>query len=125
MPQNADLEFNENYNLPREAVIARSEDTVSVRLFVSEDCSFFDGHFPEFKLMPAVGQFGIVSHLAVKYFGIPSSVSKIKRLKFSMPVRPNSTLKIDLECNRSRNEVSFLISDASDAEIVYSSGKFA
>ncbi len=125
MAQNAELEFNENYNLPRETVIAQREDSVSVSLFVSKDCSFFDGHFPEFKLMPAVGQFGIVSHLAVKYFGLPNSVSKIKRMKFSMPVRPDSTLKIDMECNRSRNEVSFLISDVSNAEIVYSSGKFA
>ncbi|MCR5764077.1 MAG: hydroxymyristoyl-ACP dehydratase [Treponema sp.] len=119
------FEFNENYNLPSETVISQSEGSVSVSLFVSSECNFFDGHFPEFKILPAVGQFGIVSHLALKYFGFPENVSKIKRMKFSMPILPDSKLKIDLDFNKEKKEVSFLISDADDSEIAYSSGKFS
>ncbi|MBR1912326.1 MAG: hydroxymyristoyl-ACP dehydratase [Treponema sp.] len=115
----------ETCNVPPETVVFRDEDSVSVHIFVPRDCAFFDGHFPEFKLMPAVGQFGIVVALAGKYFGLPKSVSRIKRMKFSLPVFPDTMLRIDMECDRNKMEVSFLIADAHDGEKVYSSGKFA
>lgn len=117
--------FNKNYNLPCETLISHAEDKVCVSLFVPAECSFFDGHFPEFKLLPAVGQFAIVSHLASKYLGLAENVSKIKRMKFSAPVTPDTTVKIELEADRKRKEVSFLITDADDSAVVYSSGKFA
>lgn len=117
-------DFNPNYNLDCETVLSRSETAVSLTLFVSQKCSFFDGHFPEFKLLPAVGQFALLSHLAEKYFGIAGDVSRIRRMKFSLPILPDSLIRIDLEFIESRNEVSFVICDAEDSGKVYSSGKF-
>ena len=120
-----DMAFNPRYSLPGEEVISRSEDSVSVRLSIPSECSFFDGHFPEFKLLPAVGQFGIVTHLAQKYFGAGDFVSSIKRMKFSLPILPDSSVQVDLSYNRAKKEVSFSISDAADSLRLYASGKFA
>ena len=120
-----EMDFNSNYCLENETILANNGDSVSLKLFVSSDCSFFDGHFPEFKLMPAVGQFAVVTHLASKYFGLQDGVSKIKRMKFSMPVVPDSYIKIDLSCDTDKKEVSFLISDLQDSDKIYSSGKYS
>ena len=86
---------------------------------------FFDGHFPEFKLLPAVAQFEIITRFSKKYFKTQRYIPNIKRIKFSNPILPDSKLRLDLEYKTEKGVVSFNMADADNAEHVYSSGSFA
>ena len=49
------------HSIDNEIVVDRSNASVTLELFIGKESDFFDGHFPQFKLIPAVGQFELVS----------------------------------------------------------------
>lgn len=104
-----------------EKVIERSETRVVLEVFIQDDCDYFDGHFPSFKLLPAVAEFTLVEKYARKYFGVSAFVSSIPRMKFSSPLLPNTTVLFSLAYN-SDKKISFDISDSAHKKI--SSGSF-
>lgn len=106
------------------SVFSRSEDSVDFEVLVSSESDFFDGHFPDFKLLPAVGQFEVVSRFAGEFFGVGRSVPSIKRMKFSAPVLPDSRVRIKLDYNRQKNSIAFRLMSAEDESRVFSSGTF-
>lgn len=112
------------HSIDNEIVVDRSNASVTLELFIGKESDFFDGHFPQFKLIPAVGQFELISRFSKKYFGVSRSVSSIKRMKFSLPILPDSKLLMKLEHDSIKNLISFKMWSSSDEARVYSSGIF-
>lgn len=112
------------HSIDNEIVVDRSNASVTLELFIGKESDFFDGHFPQFKLIPAVGQFELISRFSKKYFGVSRSVSSIKRMKFSSPILPDSKLLMKLEHDSIKNLISFKMWSSSDESRVYSSGTF-
>lgn len=113
------------HDIKDEKILSQEENKISLEFTIPETSDFFDGHFPEFKLLPAVAQFEIITRFSRKYFKTQRYVPSIKRIKFSAPVRPNSKIQLDLTNNLSKGTVSFNMADFSDASHVYSSGSFS
>lgn len=113
------------HDVKDEKVIDKSENKVALEFVIPETSDFFDGHFPEFHLLPAVAQFEIITRFSRKYFGTQRYVPTIKRIKFSNPILPNSKLRLDLEYKTEKGSVTFNMANADDAGHVYSSGSFA
>lgn len=111
-----------SHNIENEEILTKEEDSVSLKMFVPSSSDFFDGHFPEFKLLPAVAQVEIVTRFANKYFGTKRSVSKIKRFKFTAPLLPETTIQLDLSIKREKNLVSFTIFEFGKPDNLYSTG---
>lgn len=103
-------------------IIQRDENSVVFDSFISTDCDYFDGHFPSFKLLPAVAEFTLAAEAAQQYFAVPAFVSAIKRMKFSAPLLPNTTARFSLK--RTGEKISFTIADSADEKKVFSSGTF-
>jgi 3-hydroxymyristoyl/3-hydroxydecanoyl-(acyl carrier protein) dehydratase len=112
------------HKIENEEILTRTGDCVELRFCIPASSDFFDGHFPEFKLLPAVAQFECVTRFAKKYLGTQRCVPSIHRIKFSAPVRPDTTVLLKLELNRERSTVSYSLWDAAKSERVYSSGSF-
>ena len=112
------------HGIENEKVLARGENSVSLEFAVPASCDFFDGHFPQFKLLPAVGQFEIITRFATKYLGVSRFVQKIKRVKFSSPILPNTIACLELDFDQNKQIVSFIMKSA-DGGRVFSSGTFA
>ena len=110
--------------IENEKVLSRGENSVSLEFTVPASCDFFDGHFPQFKLLPAVGQFEIITRFSTKYLDVSRFVQKIKRVKFSSPILPDTTAMLDLSFDETRQIVSFAMKSADDGRI-FSSGTFA
>lgn len=106
-------------------VLHKSEDQVELELVIPEGSDFFDGHFPQFKLLPAVGQFEIVTRLARSYFGLGKGITHIRRMKFASPIFPGSILRLKMELNKGKKAVTFEISDANEQGKLYSTGIFS
>jgi 3-hydroxymyristoyl/3-hydroxydecanoyl-(acyl carrier protein) dehydratase len=82
---------------------------------------YFNGHFPEFPILPAVAQFEMVVRFANRYLGIGLNVKGAKRLKFTSPVLPEAPLRMELQ--KTGNTIAFTIKSP-DGEKVHSSGNF-
>lgn len=112
------------HDIKDEQIVAQEEDKITLEFVIPGTSDFFDGHFPEYKLLPAVAQFEVVTRFSRKYFKTQRYVPSIKRIKFSAPIRPETKVRLNLSKNTAKGTVSFEISDANVEGKVYSSGTF-
>lgn len=112
------------HDITNEQIISKEDDKISLEFVIPVTSDFFDGHFPEYKLLPAVAQFEVVTRFSRKYFGTQRFVPSIKRIKFSAPIRPDTKIHLDLTRNVAKGTVTFNMQDANVEGKVYSSGTF-
>lgn len=113
------------HSIVDEKIISQEENKITLEFVIPEASDFFDGHFPEFKLLPAVAQFEVITRFAKKYFGTQRFVPAIRRIKFSAPIRPDTKIKLDLVHNSEKQSISFTMADAEVEGKTYSSGSFS
>lgn len=115
------------HGIPAETVLSRRENDknleVELEVLIPSTSDYFDGHFPDFKLLPAVAQIDLVAHFARRYFGTELSTPDIKRFKFSDKILPDSTVVFKLKFDGEKNKVSFEISDFTGSK-TYSTGNY-
>ena len=112
------------HDIVNEEVVSKEENQISLEFVIPASSDFFDGHFPEYKLLPAVAQFEVVTRFSRKYFGTQRWVPSIKRIKFSAPIRPDTKIHLELTYKAEKQSVTFNLSDANVEGKVYSSGTF-
>lgn len=118
------MKFND-HDIRDEKVVSREENSIALEFVIPVTSDFFDGHFPEYKLLPAVAQFEIITRFSRKYFGTQRYVPNIKRIKFSAPIRPDTKIHLELTYKKDKATVTFNMADAQVEGKVYSSGSFA
>ena len=118
------MNFND-HDIRDEQVISRDENAVVLEFVIPGTSDFFDGHFPQYKLLPAVAQFEIITRFSRKYFGTQRYVPNIKRIKFSAPIKPGTKIHLELTFKKEKGTVTFNMADANVEGKVYSSGSFA
>lgn len=118
------MKFND-HDIRDEKVVNREENSIALEFVIPVTSDFFDGHFPEYKLLPAVAQFEIITRFSRKYFGTQRYVPNIKRIKFSAPIRPDTKIHLELTYKKDKATVTFNMADAQVEGKVYSSGSFA
>lgn len=118
------MNFND-HDIRNEDVISKEENAVVLEFVIPATCDFFDGHFPQYKLLPAVAQFEIITRFSRKYFGTQRYVPNIKRIKFSAPIKPDTKIHLELTYKKEKGSVTFNMADANVEGKVYSSGSFA
>lgn len=112
------------HDIVDEQIVAKEDGKISLEFVIPVTSDFFDGHFPEYKLLPAVAQFEVVTRFSRKYFGTQRYVPNIKRIKFSAPIRPDTKVHLDLTYKSDKRLVQFNLADADIEGKVYSSGSF-
>ena len=93
------------HDIVDEKIITQEQDKITLEFVIPGTSDFFDGHFPEYKLLPAVAQFEIITRFSKKYFGTQRWVPSIKRIKFSAPIRPETTIKLDLQYKKEKSSL--------------------
>ena len=114
-----------DHDIRNEEIISKEENAVVLEFVIPATCDFFDGHFPQYKLLPAVAQFEVITRFSRKYFGTQRYVPNIKRIKFSAPIKPDTKIHLELTYKQDKGSVTFNMSDANVEGKVYSSGSFA
>jgi acyl-CoA synthetase (AMP-forming)/AMP-acid ligase II len=102
-------------------VIEKTENSVTLEFLIPGTSPYFDGHFPEFSLLPAVAQVELILRFASEYFGTGVNISGMKRIKFTNFIRPNTHLVLWLE--KSEKNISFKMYSP-EGNMIYSSGSF-
>ncbi|WP_417789741.1 hypothetical protein [Terasakiella pusilla] len=111
--------WEESKILPDVTAVRESEGVVEIDLVCPADLMQFQGHFPEQKIMPGVGQLDWVAHFADKHFSHGLSVVEVSQLKYRDLMLPDVavTLKMSFEAAKQRVRFSYEGEDK-----VYSSG---
>ena len=118
------MNFND-HDIKNEEIITRDETSIVLEFLIPASSDFYDGHFPQYKLLPAVAQFEVITRFSRKYFGTQRYVPNIKRIKFSAPIKPGTKIHLDLTFKKEKSTVTFNMADANVEGKVYSSGSFA
>lgn len=118
------MNFND-HDIKDEVVVSKEENSVVLEFVIPASSDFFDGHFPQYKLLPAVAQFEVITRFSRKYFGTQRYVPNIKRIKFSAPIKPDTKIHLELTYKKEKGSVTFNMADACVEGKVYSSGSFA
>lgn len=107
-----------------EEEILKENQHVILKLNITEESDFFDGHFPQFKLLPAVAQFEVITRLSGVYFGTKRIVPDIRRIKFSSPILPGAEVLLEMKFNAEKSTLTYTMSDFTLQKLVYSTGTF-
>ncbi|MDR1932588.1 MAG: hydroxymyristoyl-ACP dehydratase [Spirochaetales bacterium] len=107
--------------MPAEKVLEKTGTSVTLEIVIPPGSEYFDGHFPEFKLLPGVAQLELVVRLASRYLGTGIYVPSAKRVKFSAAIRPGAALRLELSYTVEKHALAFKIASSNGA-IVYSAG---
>jgi len=95
-----------NDNFPRVLTAAVDGPKVCFGMDISQDLSWFRGHFPDMPILPGVVQLHWAVIVARAVFEFPDSPLEIKRLKFKNVVIPPRALELSVSRHVS-NEVQF------------------
>ena len=106
----------------------REPGVLTAKLLFPTTSGYYDGHFPEFKLLPAVAQVDMALRLARNFLDAPKALLKIHRTKFAGPILPEVPVILNVKYDAEAAKVSFnytLVPDAeNDVPKVLSNGSF-
>ncbi len=74
---------------------------------IPENLGWFEGHFPNFPVVPAVVQVQWVMDAARELLGKAVVLERIEALKFKEPLRPGQVLRLRVELSASRDVLEF------------------
>jgi len=83
------------------------EKRIIMDLLFPKNSDFFDGHFPQFQLLPAVAQVDTVIKISNKYLNSPMNLKKISKMKFMAPIRPDIQMQLHIHYSEKENAINF------------------
>ena len=101
----------------------REPGVFTAKLVFPATSEYYDGHFPEFKLLPAVAQVDLVLRLARNFLEVPKMLSKIHRTKFANPIMPENPVELKITYDADAAKVTFGYTSV-QGDKKYSSGSF-
>ncbi len=73
----------------------------------AKDCPYFDGHFPELAILPAVAQLYVAERIAKSEFKVLGVFKALHQVKFKVLIQPDSKVRLNLEYNLISGVLSF------------------
>jgi acyl-CoA synthetase (AMP-forming)/AMP-acid ligase II/3-hydroxymyristoyl/3-hydroxydecanoyl-(acyl carrier protein) dehydratase len=86
---------------------ARGDHVARLQLRLDADIAWFDGHFPDFPVLPGVAQIDWAVHFARLHFGIDAPITRMSGLKFQHLLRPCTSPCLDLTWRPGKRELEF------------------
>ena len=99
----------------------REPGVLTAKLMFPATSDYYDGHFPEFKLLPAVVQVDMVLRLARNFLDVPKELSKMNRTRFVSPILPDVPVVVKITYDADAGKVTFAFTSV-DGETSYSNG---
>ncbi|MCD7878795.1 MAG: AMP-binding protein, partial [Candidatus Gastranaerophilales bacterium] len=93
------------------------ENEAVYKLFFFRQCNFFEGHFPNFPIVPGVAQLYLAGEFAKYAWGNNCSGGQLKKIKFTNIIEPDNIIYLNL-----KNNENFVNYKYYDEYKIYSSG---
>ncbi|MFT5703577.1 MAG: 3-hydroxymyristoyl/3-hydroxydecanoyl-(acyl carrier protein) dehydratase [Rickettsiales bacterium] len=99
------------------------EGKIELILSFPKNAIYFQGHFPQIKILPGFAQVHFAMHFAQKYWLLKSDLSNIKKLRFTKIITPNTDISLVLE-NHLPKKITFkYLTGNIGGDISHSSGE--
>lgn len=82
-------------------------NAATIEMVIPATSDFYNGHFEEFKLLPAVVQVNFVMKFANKYLNVPKTLQKIQRTKFTSPIFPDTPVTLEISYDEAKKRIAF------------------
>jgi 3-hydroxymyristoyl/3-hydroxydecanoyl-(acyl carrier protein) dehydratase len=100
--------------------LSKMHNEFLVDAYISDDLSWFEGHFPDQPVLPGVVQTHWACELAQHLFML-EGVKKVNNLKFKTMILPNTHLSLNMKFNDEKKSVSFVFKSK---DATFSTGSF-
>ena len=87
---------------------------LTVKTVIPATSDYYDGHFPEFKLLPAVVQIDLILRFFRGFMKLPTTIEKMQRIKFSNPIFPEHPVTIEETYSPDTGKLVFKITGEDD-----------
>lgn len=106
-------------SLPKLLARREIDGGTELDLEIQPDNGWFEGHFPQFAILPGVVQIGWAAHFAHELHGLGPGVRSMDQIKFKRPILPGARITLALKPDAAAHKVRY---EYRDAEFSYSSG---
>ena len=101
--------------------VSSDANSAQVTLIVDERLTWFDGHFPDHKVLPGVVQIDWAGKLAKALFVQAGRFHQLTNIKFKSMVMPGTAMQLALHYNAVKQSVTFNFSNQTES---FSTGSF-
>lgn len=85
------------------------EKKLEAKILFPATSDFFDGHFPAFKLLPAVAQIDTLFKLARMFWNADAKFDSLQRVKFTAPILPDVPIFVEETLDAAGEKIRFKI----------------
>lgn len=110
----------DSQKFPQVQYVNQGDDGVELCLRVQADLLYFNGHFPEYPILPGVAQLAWAQSYGKLFFPIIQPFTRMEVVKFKKIIHPGDTLTLKLNWNTDSGKLYFDYSSSADA---HSSGR--
>lgn len=96
------------------------DSSARFRLRIPSDSPYFQGHYPDFPILPGVVQIGWAEQLGRRLFPLPPRFVALEALKFQELIRPGFEVELELAFKPEKGKLEFAFRGASGQ---YSAGR--
>ena len=114
--------FNSNITYPDIVGYLNNGENIELDLIFPQNSNFFQGHFPEFPILPGVVQLFFANEFSKDIFNIDFIPEKTKKVKFSSIIKPDTKVKLVL--TKGKKSIDYKYVDCENYEKIFSSGTF-
>lgn len=82
-------------------------DELVLTLFIDALLTDFEGHFPDFPLLPGVTQIDWAIHYGKELLDCPDQFAGMEVIKFQQPILPNSDVLLSLKWDADKGKLYF------------------
>jgi len=97
---------NESY-LPPMQILEQKPAYLKVAIALPKNLACFEGHFPDFPILPGVIQIHWALQLAKRYLNVGDAFSGMEQIKFADIVKPNDALSLQLDWDATAGKLGF------------------
>ena len=85
----------------------KSEQSVTLSLFVPKELCYFEGHFPDIPVLPGVVQLHWVMGYIKQYFGIEDEYQRVDQLKYQHVIFADQNVDLTMTWNEAKKQMVF------------------
>jgi 3-hydroxymyristoyl/3-hydroxydecanoyl-(acyl carrier protein) dehydratase len=100
--------------------VQQTGNQVILNLFLPYNILYFNGHFPDYPMLPGVIQINWAIEFSQKYLQILPQFKRLEVVKFHKLILPDMLIKLKLEHNTLKHKTTF---SYSNDKTIYSSGR--
>lgn len=111
--------FNTNITYPNVVGFFNDGQNSEIDLIFPKNSNFFNGHFPDFPILPGVVQLFFAKEFAKDVYNLDFVPQKVKKIKFSSIIKPECKVKLVLSKKEGSVDFKYI-----SGEKTFSSGTF-